>query len=483
MRGSYFNDYLYGSNSTGTEQFEGRGGNDYIDGRGGFDRAVYGNEDAKITVNLAAGTVVGGVDTGTDMLRSVEGITGTEFNDVYNAAGFTASNAATPSVNSGNGAAGGAPSDFNEFEGRGGDDSITGNGNTRVAYYNATSGVTVTLAASGAGTSVGTVHSSLGSYTNVDPADVGSDTFTGGVNRVTGSEFNDLITGNNQNNTFDGRGGDDTLDGRGGNDTLIGGTGADRFVYSTNQVAANGGSGGADIITDFSQSDSDRIDLRGAGIANFGSLNFAAGATPTATTATVTQSGGNTIITFAGTAQAPTDATHFNTLTLQGFTGTLSRADFVFAGQVAITVHTSDGYNFGTLYDDLAGVNPALTTHDAGNYILVDPTAGPNGAGLIFDLVNTSGSFVYDQNGNYVSGAVNNILIFDTSYNSLAATTGWSNIGTVTQLLTAASNYGANHANTAGLDFDFRQRLVQRCREFRYFLRKNFGQWWRRHVY
>ena len=349
----------------------------------------------------------------------------------------------------------GAPSDFNEFEGRGGDDIITGNGNTRVAYYNATSGVTVTLAASGAGISVGTVHNSLGSYTNVDPADVGSDTFTGGVNRVTGSEFSDLITGNIQNNTFDGRGGDDVLDGRGGNDTLTGGTGSDRFVYSTNQGSANGGSGGADIVTDFSQSDFDRIDLRGASIANFGSLNFAAGATPTATTATVTQSGGNTIITFAGTTQAPTDATHFNTLTLQGFTGTLSRADFVFAGQVAITVQTSDGYNFGTLYDDLAGVNPALTTHDAGNYILVDPTAGPNGAGLIFDLVNTSGSFVYDQNGNYVSGAVNNILIFDTSYNSLAATNGWSNIGTVTQLLTAASNYGANHANTAGLDTIF----------------------------
>ena len=105
VRGSYFDDYLYGSNSTSTEQFEGRGGNDYIDGRGGFDRAVYGNEDATITVNLAAGIVVGGVNTGTDTLRSVEGITGTEFNDVYNATGFTASNAGTPSVNSGNGAA------------------------------------------------------------------------------------------------------------------------------------------------------------------------------------------------------------------------------------------------------------------------------------------------------------------------------------------------------------------------------------------
>ena len=42
------------------ENFEGRGGNDYIDGRGGFDRAVYANEDTGIVVNLAAGTVTGG---------------------------------------------------------------------------------------------------------------------------------------------------------------------------------------------------------------------------------------------------------------------------------------------------------------------------------------------------------------------------------------------------------------------------------------
>ena len=34
---------------------------------------------------------------------------------------------------------------FNEFEGRGGDDIITGNGVTRISYLHATSGVTVTF--------------------------------------------------------------------------------------------------------------------------------------------------------------------------------------------------------------------------------------------------------------------------------------------------------------------------------------------------
>ena len=80
VRGSYFNDFLYGSDNPGNaENFEGRGGNDTIDGRGGFDRAVYGNEDAGITVNLAAGIVVGGPNTGTDTLRSIEAVSGTEF--------------------------------------------------------------------------------------------------------------------------------------------------------------------------------------------------------------------------------------------------------------------------------------------------------------------------------------------------------------------------------------------------------------------
>ena len=92
MRGSYFDDILYGSdNPFGTfENFEGRGGNDYIDGRGGFDRAVYANEDTGINVQLAAGIVTGGPNTGTDTLRSIEAITGTEFADIYDATGFTA---------------------------------------------------------------------------------------------------------------------------------------------------------------------------------------------------------------------------------------------------------------------------------------------------------------------------------------------------------------------------------------------------------
>ena len=143
--GSEFGDTLRGSNNPANtaELFEGRGGDDFIDGQGGFDRAVYLNEDHLINVHLAAGDVFGGVNTGHDTLRSIEGIQGTQFDDTYDATGFTSTSVNGPNFASSR--------TFNEFEGAGGNDTITGNGNTRIAYYNATDGVTVILGASGSG--------------------------------------------------------------------------------------------------------------------------------------------------------------------------------------------------------------------------------------------------------------------------------------------------------------------------------------------
>ena len=253
IRGSNFVDTLTGSNNpAGTaEHFEGRGGNDIINGGGGFDRAVYTNEDAAISVHLAAGQVVGGVNTGTDTLLSVESITGTDFSDTYDATGFSGS-----STNAGSNGT------FNEFEGRGGNDTIIGNGNTRVAFYSATAGVTVTLGVGGI----------IGSGTSTGDASVSSDTFNG-VNAVRGSSFNDIITGDDGGNTVDGRAGADIINGAGGNDTIIfsqiddardvidGGTGTDTIDYSVYvaplTVVLNGstlaivsGSGSTDATSD-----------------------------------------------------------------------------------------------------------------------------------------------------------------------------------------------------------------------------------------
>src|SRR5262249_10473338 len=95
-----------------------------------------------------------------------------------------------------------------------GDDTIVGNGNTRVSYILALSGVTVDLLA-------GTAQS----IAPGDAANVGVDSFAGtigpdninSVNAVVGSAFADTLSAAGARGMFDFIGG-------GGNDTLIGST-------------------------------------------------------------------------------------------------------------------------------------------------------------------------------------------------------------------------------------------------------------------
>ena len=180
VHASAFDDTLSGSNTTSmVEQFIGGRGNDFIDGRGGLDMAVYftatdNNVTGGVTINMAAGTVTGDISVGTDTLRSVEFVRGSSFADTYNATNFGAAGFLNPAVNNV-----GSNGTFNEIEGMGGNDTITGNGNTRIAFYNATGGVTVDLAA---GTAAG-------------DSSVGSDTITGGVSAIAGSQFVDTLFG------------------------------------------------------------------------------------------------------------------------------------------------------------------------------------------------------------------------------------------------------------------------------------------------
>ncbi|UPK37904.1 hypothetical protein IVB18_11715 [Bradyrhizobium sp. 186] len=194
--GSAFADALRGSdNPNGTfEQYDGRAGNDLIDGRGGYDFAVYNNDvttTTGIAVNLAAGTVTGDATIGTDTLRSVEAVRGTNFADIFDSTGFsgTSTNAGSSGI-------------FNNFEGMGGNDTIIGNGNTRLQYTQSSAGVTVDFLA---GTAIG-------------DASVGTDTFSG-VNAVMGSMFADTFSGSGANENFMGLAGDDLIDGKGGFDT------------------------------------------------------------------------------------------------------------------------------------------------------------------------------------------------------------------------------------------------------------------------
>jgi hypothetical protein len=195
-------------------------GADYLDGGAGLDRTIYTTAGAAVNIQLAAGTATIGAVV--DTLRSIEFARGTAFGDVYNATGFGP--ASTP-----NGSSEG--NNLNGFEGLGGNDQITGNGNTRAEYTSATAGVTVTFTTGNGGNVVGDTS-------------VATDTLIN-IFSVRGSQFDDLfINFGTTNNTFDGQGGFDTVSyasagaavnvdlqtgnasGGGGNDVLRDNTGA-----------------------------------------------------------------------------------------------------------------------------------------------------------------------------------------------------------------------------------------------------------------
>jgi VCBS repeat-containing protein len=223
VQATMFDDTLIGGATNDT--FAGLAGNDSIDGGGGFDTATYWNiyfVTGGVTVDMASGIVTGDASTGTDTLRGIEAIQGTSFADTYVATNYGAAGYTDPSLNNV-----GVFGTYNQFEGMGGDDTITGNGNTRLYYGSATGGVTVTFTDIGTGTADG-------------DASVGHDVFTG-VNSVQGTNFADTITGSIASETFLGGSGDDvinagggsdTITGGAGNDTINGGNGADMAIYT-----------------------------------------------------------------------------------------------------------------------------------------------------------------------------------------------------------------------------------------------------------
>jgi Ca2+-binding RTX toxin-like protein len=246
VRGSDFDDFLYGSASFDT--FFGGTGDDTIDGRGNFDRMQYNlsaNDPVTggIAVNMSAGTVIGDASVGTDTLSSIESILGTSFADTYNAVGFRSDSGS----NRGSAGVDGTGAAFNEFQGLSGNDIITGNGNTRIAFYNALDGVTVVLGNNGSskGTAAG------------DIAGVGTDTLVSGVNSVVGSSFDDNFTGTNNapgsSEIFEGRGGNDVVDGKGGYDLAVynndGSSGPITVTATSTTFVVTGTNVGTDTLT------------------------------------------------------------------------------------------------------------------------------------------------------------------------------------------------------------------------------------------
>ncbi len=178
------------------------GGNDTVDGGGGFDSVSYSDQSSSVTVNLATGQATGS-SIGTDTLSNIEGVSGGRGDDTL--------------IGS---------SGDNYLTGQAGNDTLDGGGGSDTAvYFYSSGGATVNLA-------TGTANDGQG----------GTDTLSN-IENVRGSRFADTLTGDGGSNLLKGEDGDDTLNGGGGDDTLTGGTGADKFV-----AAAGGGN---DTVTDF----------------------------------------------------------------------------------------------------------------------------------------------------------------------------------------------------------------------------------------
>ena len=192
VRGSRFDDVITGDSNdnrldagdgddvikggAGDDRLEGGDGRDLLIGGSGDDlliggdkvvaafdhrnRADYRDATGGIDANLSAtATVTGDSSVGTDTLVRIDQVIGSEFDDVFVADKSFRDVAGGKSI---------------RIEGRGGDDTIIGNGSTKAFYKSAKAAVTVDLEAGIArGTDAG------------DVAGVGTDTLSG-IDRIVG---------------------------------------------------------------------------------------------------------------------------------------------------------------------------------------------------------------------------------------------------------------------------------------------------------
>lgn len=251
LRGSDFDDTLIGGgvsdyrsvSGARVETFEGRAGNDLIDGGNdhgvdpsdnsiGVDYASYYRAPAEVAIDLAAtasdalGTYVL-VDDGygsQDKLYNINGLIGSRFDDAL----------------IGN-------AENNAFRGGGGDDVIDGRaGIDTVAYTDATEGVWIDLEAGLAYDGMGFWSGDVGGW-----IDGGMD-WLSGIENVIGSAYDDELRGDAAANKIWAGDGWDMLDSRdAGADTLYGGRDDDFYMVKPGDVVVERSGEGEDRVVSF----------------------------------------------------------------------------------------------------------------------------------------------------------------------------------------------------------------------------------------
>ncbi|WP_297773030.1 calcium-binding protein [uncultured Roseovarius sp.] len=280
LRSDDGNDRMVGTSNA--ESFRTHGGNDTIDGGGGFDRIRYeGDTDSAIVANLATGVITssaGGVAF-TDTVSGIEYVRGTEFDDAI--VGNADDNLLQGRLGDDT-IEGGLGDDTIEGDGGGSSDSLQSGDGVDTAILNVARADAVTSRngddiqiVSAEGTDIfrdverfqfsdGTVSASDLFEGETILGDDGPDTLEGtlgddviasgdgddsidggdGDDTIAASDGDDVVDGGDGNDSIGGGLGDDTLDAGPGNDILGGGQGNDNATGNSGNDALSGGPGG-----------------------------------------------------------------------------------------------------------------------------------------------------------------------------------------------------------------------------------------------
>jgi Ca2+-binding RTX toxin-like protein len=251
--GGYGNDKLYGRagddrlfGDAGDDLFDGGPGADLIYGNGasraadGFDTVTYATSAAGVTINLAGDAGVGG-DAAGDRIYKVEKLIGSNFNDIL---GGGVVNSTIEGLGGNDQIHGGIGN--NIIDGGAGNDTI--NGDPGADYINGSDGSdAVTYASSAAGVTIN-LYGDLGAG-----GDALGDRVTN-VEKLTGSDFDDVLGGGILDSTIEGLGGNDYIAGGIGHNKIYGGSGNDTIIAGDGNDLVDGG-GGNDTLSGGSGSD------------------------------------------------------------------------------------------------------------------------------------------------------------------------------------------------------------------------------------